>query len=72
MLKAGVPVGFRNSTFFEFASKMSVPLTPASAFFCPAGVARKYSAQANFSAANASVANALSNAIEATAFLHFM
>ena len=34
MLKAGVPLGFRNSTFFKFGSNISVPLTPASAFFC--------------------------------------
>jgi hypothetical protein len=30
MLKAGVPLGFRNSTFFEFGSNISVSLTPAS------------------------------------------
>jgi hypothetical protein len=72
MLKAGVPLGFRNSTFFEYWSNISVPLTPASAFFWPAGVAAKYSAQANLYAANELVENKISNVIKATAFLHRM
>jgi hypothetical protein len=65
-------LGFRNSTFFEFGSNTSVPLTPGSAFFCPAAVAAKYSAQANLSAAIDSVADTVNNAIDATAFLHRM
>src|SRR5258708_919050 len=59
MVKAGAAFGFRNSTFFVFGSNTSVPLTPASTFFCPAGAA-KYSAQANLSAGKDSVVNTVS------------